>query len=260
MPYSIDSTTAALTASCMPKSSQLTISTRASGPKPSNTLDSPSTTTTLPGRRRTRSSLRQGTFPHAGPGELHLVCEYGPLMSTATYWKIPFEWTEGSIPVEDDLPDAFSWMTGRRTPAPVDLVATVLETSPGPEDRYAVETLGSELAAQRVLALASGFSYLPERWHVLMVNAEAAGFVLPVIYDGCSRHGLDEATIYHMGVAPTHRGAGLGRFLLRRATRTLVSHGVWRIYCDTAATNEPMIHLFEQEGWIRLPAHERPIF
>src|SRR5437764_9781560 len=39
IPFSIDSTTAALTASCMPKSSQLTISTRASGAKPSSSLD-----------------------------------------------------------------------------------------------------------------------------------------------------------------------------------------------------------------------------
>jgi hypothetical protein len=47
--------------------------------------------------------------------------------------------------------------------------------------------------------------------------------------------------------------------LLRPATRTLVRHGVWRIYCDTPATNEPLIHLFEQEGWTRLPMHQRPI-
>src|SRR5438876_415820 len=44
MPFSIDSTTAALTSSCMPKSSQLTISTRASGAKPSSSLDRPFTT------------------------------------------------------------------------------------------------------------------------------------------------------------------------------------------------------------------------
>jgi hypothetical protein len=124
----------------------------------------------------------------------------------ATHWKVPFEWTENAIPPEDDLPDALSWATGTRIPEPVSLVATVLETSPGPEDRHAVETLGSEQAARNVLALAPGFSYLTDRWHVLMVNAEAAGFVLPVTYDGCSRDGLDEATSYHMRVAPTHRG------------------------------------------------------
>jgi ribosomal protein S18 acetylase RimI-like enzyme len=99
-----------------------------------------------------------------------------------------------------------------------------------------------------------------------MVDERPAGFVLPVVYEGCSRGGLDEATIYHIGVAPAHRGAGIGRLLLRRATRVLVSHGVWRIFygvwrifCDTPATNEPMIHLFEQEDWTRLPPHEPPI-
>jgi ribosomal protein S18 acetylase RimI-like enzyme len=91
------------------------------------------------------------------------------------------------------------------------------------------------------------------------VREQTAGFVLPVTYDGCSRDGLDEATIYHMGVSPAHRGTGIGRLLLRHATRLLVRHGVWRIYCDTPSNNERMIHLFESEGWTRLPAHERPI-
>ena len=119
--------------------------------------------------------------------------------------------------------------------------------------------LGAEEAARRTLALAPGFSYLPDRWHVLSVQEQTAGFVLPVTYDGCSRDGLDEATIYHMGVAPAYRGRGLARLLLRNATLTLVEHGVWRIYCDTAAANAPMIHVFESEGWQRLPAAERPV-
>jgi ribosomal protein S18 acetylase RimI-like enzyme len=87
----------------------------------------------------------------------------------------------------------------------------------------------------------------------------AAGFVLPVTFDGCEREGLDEATIYHMGVAPDYRGRGLARLLLRKATQILVDHGVWRIHCDAAAANAPMIHAFESEGWQRLPAAERPV-
>jgi ribosomal protein S18 acetylase RimI-like enzyme len=83
--------------------------------------------------------------------------------------------------------------------------------------------------------------------------------VLPVTFDGCARDGLDEATIYHMGVAPRYRGRGLARLLLRKATRTLVDHGVWQIHCDTAAANAPMIHLFESEGWTRLPAEQQPV-
>jgi GNAT superfamily N-acetyltransferase len=159
----------------------------------------------------------------------------------------------------DCLPDGACWATGAQVPEPVSLVAAALEASPGGEDRHAVATLGSEEAARRLLALASGFSYLGDRWHVLMVDREPAGFVLPVIYDGCAQDGLDEATIYHLGVAPLHRGTGLGRLLLRRAACVLLRHGVWRIYSDTPANNAPMIHLFEREGWTRLPAHERPV-
>ena len=125
--------------------------------------------------------------------------------------------------------------------------------------RRAVRSPDANHAARRTLALATGFSYLPDRWHVLSVREQTAGFVLPVIYDGCALDGLDEATIYHMGVSPAHRGTGVGRLLLRHATRLLVEHGVWRIYCDTPSNNEPMIHLFESEGWTRLPAYERPI-
>ncbi len=180
-------------------------------------------------------------------------------MTESTYWKVPFEWTAKTAPSEDALQDGVRWLSGSSAPQPVELVADVLSCSPGPEDRQAVESLGAEEAARRILTLAYGFSYLPERWHVLMVEEHAAGFVLPVVYEDCSRDGLDEATIYHMGVAPAHRGSGIGRLLLRRATRVLVSHGVWRIFCDTPATNEPMIHLFEQEGWTRLPPYERPV-
>jgi ribosomal protein S18 acetylase RimI-like enzyme len=62
-----------------------------------------------------------------------------------------------------------------------------------------------------------------------------------------------------MGVAPSYRGRGLARLLLRKATQTLVDHGVWRIHCDTAAANAPMIHLFERNGWTQLPAEQQPV-
>ena len=82
---------------------------------------------------------------------------------------------------------------------------------------------------------------------------------MPVTFDGCEQDGLDEATIYHMGVTPSCRGRGFARLLVRKATEILVDHGVWRIYCDTAAANERMIRVFESEGWRRLPATERPV-
>jgi GNAT superfamily N-acetyltransferase len=196
------------------------------------------------------STLAQATLP---------VADYLPVVAKQTYWKVPFEWKRTVRPRDDPLSQDWSWLNGRTSPEPTRLIADVLTSSPGPEDRYAVEVLGAEEAARRTLALAAGFSYLPDRWHVLSVREQTAGFVLPVIYDGCARDGLDEATIYHMGVSPAHRGTGIGRLLLRHATWLLLTHGVWRIYCDTPSNNAPMIHLFESEGWTRLPAHERPI-
>lgn len=180
-------------------------------------------------------------------------------MSATTYWKVPFEWTSPIPPLEEKLADDWSWQDDTITPEPISLVAEVLASSSGPEDRYAVETLGAEEAAGRTLALAPEFSYLPNGWQDLSVREQPAGFVLPVVYDECKRDGLDEATIYHIGVAPAHRGSGIGRVLLRHATRLLVEHGVWRIYCDTPSDNEPMIHLFERDGWQRGAAHERPV-
>jgi len=181
------------------------------------------------------------------------------LIFAHTYWKVPFEWTSRQAPLEDPLPGDWSWSDDDTSPAPVDLVADVLASSSGPEDRRLVEAVGAEEAGRRILSLAPGFSYLPGCWQLLTVGGSAAGFVLPTIFDGCARDGLDEATIYHIGVSPLHRGAGIGRLLLRRATRLLVAHGVWRISCDTPTNNAPMIHLFESEGWTRLPEHERPI-
>jgi hypothetical protein len=122
-------------------------------------------------------------------------------MTAETYSKVPFEWTANTAPPDDPLRDGVCWLSGSGVPKPVELVADVLANSPGPEDSHGVEVLGAERAAQRTLALATGFGYLPDRWHVLMVEAHSAGFVLPVVYEGCSRAGLDEATIYHMGVA-----------------------------------------------------------
>jgi GNAT superfamily N-acetyltransferase len=139
------------------------------------------------------------------------------------------------------------------------LVGAVLASSVDASDVAAVEALGPDGAAANVLSAPPGYSYESQWWHVLTVEDIPAGFVLPVVFDGCARDGLDEATIYHMGVMPDYRGRGLARLLLRRATNTLLDHGVWRIYCDTAAANAAMIHLFESEGWTRHAARECPL-
>ncbi len=104
----------------------------------------------------------------------------------------------------------------------------------------------------------SGRVYQCERewWSIVAVDDEVAGVVLPVVFTGCARDGLDEGTIYHIGVVAEQRGRGLGNLLLGRATDTLLAHGVWQISCDTAAENEVTIRLFERHGWTRRPEVE----
>lgn len=179
---------------------------------------------------------------------------------TGTYRKVPFEWpNDRRAPSVPDVPGV-TWQRAADGPDLIQLVGAALAHSVDESDLAAVEAFGQQGAAERILSPAAGFSYRAEWWQVLEQCDSPAGFVLPVTYDGCARDGLDEATIYHMGVAPPYRGRGLGRLLLRKATVTLLEHGVWRIYCDTAAANAPMIHLFESEGWHRHPAAERPVF
>lgn len=177
-----------------------------------------------------------------------------------TYLKVPFEWPGDRVLSRELQPQWVAWKPALGyLPELTHLIGRILADSVGPWDIAAVRALGAEGAAAKILTPARGFSYRPEWWEVITFESAAAGFVLPVIYDDSARDGLDEGTIYHLGVAPEHRGRGLGRLLLRRGTQTLLNHGVWRIFCDTAADNEPMIHLFEGEGWSRLPAWEQPI-
>lgn len=175
------------------------------------------------------------------------------------YWRIPFEWAGDRTPRPEPDPPWVTWRLVTECLEATRLVGSVLSSSVDESDRAAVELLGADGAAMRILAPPRGYSYRAEWSRLLAYDSAAAGFVLPVTFDGCAREGLDEGTIYHMGVAPPYRGRGLGRLLLRRATEILVNHGVWRIHCDTAAANARMIHLFESEGWTRLAAEEQPV-
>ena len=176
-----------------------------------------------------------------------------------TYRRVPFVWPGDRTARPDPDPPGVDWQQAGNVPELRDLVGTVLADSVDASDTAAVDELGPAGAAARILSPPEGFSHERLWWQVLKHGEVAAGFVLPVTFDGCARDGLDEATIYHLGVNPAFRGRGLGRLLLRRATLILLDHGVWRIYCDTAAVNAPMIRLFETEGWQRLPAMERPV-
>jgi GNAT superfamily N-acetyltransferase len=176
-----------------------------------------------------------------------------------TFEKVPFEWPGDRPAPAAVAPAGARWRAAAETDGFLDLVAASLPTAVDAWHRSAVEALGARRTAELVTTGLTGYSHRADWWQVLHLGDEPAGFVLPAVFDGCARDGLDEATLLLIGVHPRHRGAGLGRVLLRQATATLVEHGVWRIYADTAAANAPMTALFEREGWRRLPPHRRPV-
>ncbi|MGK7936176.1 MAG: GNAT family N-acetyltransferase [Xenococcaceae cyanobacterium] len=110
---------------------------------------------------------------------------------------------------------------------------------------------GSRQAAEQFLSESKdGFLYQNEWWQIgVSSDDRVVGFVFPVIYQGCAKDGLEEATIYYIGVLPEHRGQGFATDLLLKGTRVLQDVGVWRVFCDTDVNNIPMISTFERVGY-----------
>jgi len=181
--------------------------------------------------------------------------------SRLTYRKVPFEWIADQAMVESDRCGEISWIASDDDARFVDVVAQSLAVSPDAADKSSAKTMGPTVAARTLLESAPKWkvSREPDWWRLLCFRDEPVGFVLPVTYDEMDRAGLVEGTIFHVGVIPEFRGRGFGRLLLREAARVLMNGGVRRIFCDTDETNAPMIHLFESEGWGRLPTREVPL-
>lgn len=175
-----------------------------------------------------------------------------------SYTKVVFT-LDGTAPVPATSVEGGRWVAAEGDPRLLPTVGTCLADSLDAWDRAAVADLGADGAARLITSPWDGFRHDPSWWELLVLGDEVVGFVLPVVYEGTGRNGLDEGTIMHLGVVPQHRGRGLGRAVLRRATATLLDHGVWRLYVDTAAANASMQGHFEAEGWQRGGEVERPV-
>jgi ribosomal protein S18 acetylase RimI-like enzyme len=177
------------------------------------------------------------------------------------YRKVPFEWTAEHALADREPVSGVSWITSDTDERFLDVVARCLATSPDSSDRDAVQSMGSTLAARTLLESAPKWQVSRESdwWRLLCDQDKPIGFVLPVTFDEMVRADTPWGTIFHMGVTPDARGRGFGRLLLRESVRILIGSGSQRIFCDTDETNAPMIHLFESEGWERLPTREVPL-
>jgi GNAT superfamily N-acetyltransferase len=174
--------------------------------------------------------------------------------------KIPFVWEPGCPVPADENRLRFraldrTWLE--------DALGQVMASSPDASDAHAVQHMGPRDAALDLLAAVHPhFEFSPDWWQRADdERAEPVGLVLPVVFaePARTRSGLREGTIFHMGVLPSQRGKGYGHALLAQATRTLRGVGVWRIFCDTAANNAPMIAAFRAARYLERAPWERPI-
>lgn len=172
------------------------------------------------------------------------------------YTKVPFELDGNARLRELELTNGAAFRRAT-TDEIASIMAGALAHSLDIADRAAVEKHGAHDAAVVLLQLAdSHFTWRDDWWQLVTVDGEPAGCVMPVLFRKSGRAGSDEGTIFHIGVLPRFRGHGLGRLLLAQATNTLLAHGVWRLYCDTASNNKPMIAAFTSQGWTRHDTQE----
>jgi RimJ/RimL family protein N-acetyltransferase len=175
------------------------------------------------------------------------------------YWKTPFVWETTQINLRPRLTFescAQDWLCSA--------VAEVMLHSFDPSDVHAVQTLGASQAALKILEVEDEYFEVREGWWKLARDSQsnAIGFVLPVIYrDPRSwKNGCPETTIYYMGVLPQFRGKGYAVDLLAEAMRVSKEEAnAWRLFCDTASDNLPMIRAFRAAGFSEKPAWQRPV-
>lgn len=144
-------------------------------------------------------------------------------------------------------------------------LAATLADSPNESDHALVARAGTGGVADTLLSLLHPHFVRPPGWWRMArdPSGEAVGFVLPVLYrqptaDPFGRQ-RPEATIFHMGVLPAHRGRGHALGLVIEATRLAAEAGCWRLFCDTSARNVAMRRAFERAGHEALPLRERPL-
>ncbi|MBH8553214.1 GNAT family N-acetyltransferase [Nostocaceae cyanobacterium CENA357] len=183
-------------------------------------------------------------------------------MSQQTYLKVPFVWEEPKPLIE--VPQRLTFKSVNTMPDNplIKVVACVMTSSMDASHQKQVSEHEPYEAAEKLLNSANdGFSYQDDWWQFgINENGDIVGFVLPVIFEECTKEGLEEGTIYDIGVLPEYRGLGFANDLLSQGTRILQNVRVWRIFCDTSVSNVRMISAFKRVGYRQYSEpYERPI-
>lgn len=182
-------------------------------------------------------------------------------MSQQTFLKVPFVWekSEALIEVPSQLDFEPVEAIDNRL---ISSVTQVMAESVDASDRHRASEHDPCKATETFLNSAKeDFAYQNQWWQFgINETGKIVGFVLPVIFPGCAKAGLEEGTIYYIGVLPEYRGLGLAKKILFKGTQILQEVGVWRIFCDTAAHNVRMMAAFKRVGYRQYgKPPERPV-
>ena len=183
-------------------------------------------------------------------------------MSQQTFLKVPFVLEEPRSLIEVSPRLTFAPVTARHDHQLVLVVTSVMASSLDASDQKRASENDLYAVVKGFLDSArEDFSYQPGWWQFgINANGDIVGFVLPVIFNGSAKEGLEEGTIYYLGVLPEYRGLGFANDLLAQGTRTLQEVGVWQVFCDTAVANVPMIFAFKRVGYRQYSKPwERPV-
>lgn len=172
-------------------------------------------------------------------------------MSQETFLKVPFAWEEPKPLIEVSPRLTFEPVNGTRSNQLISVVTNVAAASLDASDQKRSAEADPQAATERFLDVPRDyFSYQPEWWQFgINQTGDIVGFVFPVICNGYAKGGLEEGSLYYIGVLPEYRGLGFANDLLAQGTRTLQEVGVWRVFCDTAVVNAPMIAAFKRVGY-----------
>jgi ribosomal protein S18 acetylase RimI-like enzyme len=86
----------------------------------------------------------------------------------------------------------------------------------------------------------------------LFLVAEDAGQVVGVVMGGFDgRRGL----VYHLAVAPAHRGRDLGAALMAELEARLKAQGCRKVYLLIRPDNAGVMDFYRKLGWAEMPVH-----
>lgn len=88
--------------------------------------------------------------------------------------------------------------------------------------------------------------YLQRNPGLSTVATDAGGTLIGAVLCG---HDGRRGFVYHLAVAPSHRGRGIGRQIMRRSLEGLKRAGVSRVLLLVAADNPGGHQFWRREGW-----------